>query len=638
MLGEAAVATVPEARAGEADGDGHMIVCGGGPLAHRLAVQLAALYERRVVVLVPSLTEDHGPRIAELARERPGSVRAVQAPRLDVAALELAGVGGAVALALTSGDDHANLQVALNARQLNPDLRLVVRVFNRRLGNRIEQALDRAVLARNPELTRAELEASTTVLSTSATAAPALVAAAVSGRSQAVQVDGRLLRATVRRAGEPPSGQELATVAAVGPLDEPGTGSSLLPAPERVGTERVGTEQVGTEQVGTDPVGAERVVLELLGDASTTARRRRLPGLPGLPFASLFSARLRWALAGLVALLALLAGATVAFTGQSPAHSAWLTVLDVLGIADPTDEGGRSGKVLQILTAVSGMLLMPLLIALVLEALGTFRTATALRRPPRGLADHVVLVGLGRLGSRVLEQLWDLDVPVVCVEADPAAVGVARARAFGVPVVIGDATQDGVLEAAKVGRAQALLALSSDDSTNFEVALAGRESVPRLRAVLRLFDDDFAENVYLTLRDSYPEAQTRSRSVAYLAAPAFASAMMGRQVIGALAVGREVLVIAAVEVARSPRLRGVTVADAHRPGLWRVLAVDLAPPEFRSPDLAQPRPGGPELLWSPPPGRVLVEGDRVVVAATARGLGLLGSRPDRPAREHHQGR
>ncbi|OKJ09126.1 hypothetical protein AMK19_17130 [Kitasatospora sp. CB01950] len=605
-----------------------MIVCGGGPLAHRLAVQLAALYERRVVVLVPSLTEDHGPRIAELARERPGSVRAVQAPRLDVAALELAGVGGAVALALTSGDDHANLQVALNARQLNPDLRLVVRVFNRRLGNRIEQALDRAVLARNPELTRAELEASTTVLSTSATAAPALVAAAVSGRSQAVQVDGRLLRATVRRAGEPPSGQELTTVAAVGPLDEPGTGSSLLPAPEPVGTERIGAE----------PVGAERVVLELLGGGSTTARRRRLPGLPGLLFASLFSARLRWALAGLLALLALLAGATVAFTGQSPAHSAWLTVLDVLGIADPTDEGGRSGKVLQILTAVSGMLLMPLLIALVLEALGTFRTATALRRPPRGLADHVVLVGLGRLGSRVLEQLWDLDVPVVCVEADPAAVGVARARAFGVPVVIGDATQDGVLEAAKVGRAQALLALSSDDSTNFEVALAGRESVPRLRAVLRLFDDDFAENVYLTLRDSYPEAQTRSRSVAYLAAPAFASAMMGRQVIGALAVGREVLVIAAVEVARSPRLRGVTVADAHRPGLWRVLAVDLAPPELRSPDLAQSRPGGPELLWSPPPDRVLVEGDRVVVAATARGLGLLGSRPDRPAREHHQGR
>ncbi|MFI9782828.1 hypothetical protein ACIHEI_04835 [Kitasatospora sp. NPDC051984] len=46
---------------------------------------------------------------------------------------------------------------------------------------------------------------------------------------------------------------------------------------------------------------------------------------------------------------------------------------------------------------------------------------------------------------------------------------------------------------------------------------------------------------------------------------------------------------------------------------------------LRSPDLARPSPGGPQLLRSPAPGRVLVEGDRVVVAATARGLGLLGS-------------
>ncbi|WP_189270635.1 hypothetical protein [Kitasatospora griseola] len=175
-------------------------------------------------------------------------------------------------------------------------------------------------------------------------------------------------------------------------------------------------------------------------------------------------------------------------------------------------------------------------------------------------------------------------------------------------------------------RAQALPALSSDDSTDFEVASAGCASVPELRAVLRLFDDDFAENVYLTLRDSYPEARTRSRRVAYLSAPAFASAMMDRQVIGALAAGREVLVIAAVDVARSPRLRGTTVADAHRPGLWRVPAVDLAPPELRSPNLAQPRCGGPELLRSPPADRVLVEGGRVMVAATVRDLGLLGSR------------
>ncbi|WP_404868173.1 hypothetical protein ACI1MP_08095 [Kitasatospora griseola] len=44
-------------------------------------------------------------------------------------------------------------------------------------------------------------------------------------------------------------------------------------------------------------------------------------------------------------------------------------------------------------------------------------------------------------------------------------------------------------------RAQALPALSSADSTDFEVASARREAVPELRAVLRLFDDDFTEDV-----------------------------------------------------------------------------------------------------------------------------------------------
>ncbi|HCA86972.1 MAG TPA: potassium transporter TrkA, partial [Streptomyces sp.] len=74
-------------------------------------------------------------------------------------------------------------------------------------------------------------------------------------------------------------------------------------------------------------------------------------------------------------------------------------------------------------------------------------------------------------------------------------------------------------------------------------------------------------------------------------------------------------------------------AEAFRPGRWRVLALDIAAPGRRRPDLAATTPAGgpgpePELLWEPPPGYVLRPEDRVLLAATRHGLGeLLGRSP-----------
>jgi len=569
-----------------------LVVCGGDALAHRLAVELATLYGRRVTVLVPSLREGHGPQLVALA-ERHSTVRVVEQDGLGSEALTAAGVRQAAALALTGGDDQANIQAALRARRLNPGVRLVLRVYNRKLGERVGLLLDRAATARDQA-------AFTTVLSTSATAAPSLVAAAVSGQSVVVRVDGRLLRATELAAGQRCGGTELTTLAAL----PAGPGPDLL-------------------DLLPGPLDSRRLVLEVLGGTEEPRRRRRLPGLAGLSIGALFSRRLRWALGSLGALLLAFAGLTSALTGQQPLHTAYLAVLDVIAIADPATGQTSARKVLQILTAVSGLLLMPLLTALTLDALGTFRAATALRRPPRRIAGHVVLLGLGRVGSRVLDLLWELDVPVVCVESDPTARGVARARAYGVPVVLGDATQEGVLEAAGIRRAAALIALT-EDSANLEAAVLAREGNPGVRVVLGLFDDDFATELYRALRDSYPGSETRSHSVSYLSAPAFASAMMGRQVLGAIGVGRQVVLIAAVDVADHPELAGLTVAEAERAGEHRILAVGAKDPSHAADDLSAAY-GHPrrELRWKPAPDRLLGATDRLVVAATRAGLGAL---------------
>ncbi|MEU3793711.1 NAD-binding protein [Streptomyces fructofermentans] len=733
-----------------------MVVCGDDALAHRLAAELRGVYGERVTLVVPSAERTVRPPVVGRARasalldrvsaavtraagnggssppagggsgegtgvrtsggpsgrvtapsnraaapssrtsaDEPPAARVLEAAALTEAVLAEAGVEQAAALALVHDDDETNIRAALMARRLNPRLRLVVRLYNRRLGQHIEALLDQAAALAlagagdsGGPLEPGVLDASTTVLSDADTAAPALAATAVAGTSKVVQTDGLMLRAVER---QPPGPGEVA---------DPGLCTlALLSATTNDPAGADGSESSGEngprllpdERSVAAATGRGTVVLEAVSYAG--------PPLPAgrsvLPFGRLFSRRLRWSFAGLVACVVALAVASMATTGAHPLHATYLTLLDLFAINDPALDEPLGRQILQLLSGLVGLLLLPVLLAAVLEALGTFRSGSALRRPPRGLSGHVVLLGLGKIGTRVLARLRELQIPVVCVEADPEARGLALARRLRVPVVLGDVTQEGVLEAAKVHRAHALLALTSADTTNLEAALYARSVRPDLRVVLRLYDDDFATAVYRTLRATHPQALTRSRSVSHLAAPAFAGAMMGRQILGAIPVERRVLLFAALDVAGHPHLEGRTVAEAFRAGSWRVLALDTAAPEVRrrgrpAPDpstapvpggtpgtppgpgtgpggaagtpgravvpgraagpgpagVPQGRPAGPDrgapgpdrasgLVWDLPPTYVLGAEDRVVIAATRRGLAeLLG----RHTRDHAEPR
>ncbi|MER5200865.1 NAD-binding protein [Streptomyces sp. NPDC002755] len=625
-----------------------MVVCGDDGLAHRLAAELRGVYEEQVTLVVPPAERTVRPPVVGRARavsaalldrvvsaavnraagngpptapaEPVSGQRTLEAMEATEAVLAEAGVERAAALALVYDDDETNIRAALTARRLNPRLRLVLRLYNRRLGQHIEELLDQAAAlaaesagATGDAYDASPGDASTTVLSDADTAAPALAATAVVGTSKVVQTDGLLLRAVER----PPTGP--------GESDPPGLPTlALLSADGSDPAFADGSEASGEQGPLLLPDAAAvreaalsgrrgSVVLEQVAYSAGPA----LPTGRGVgvvaPFASLFSRRLRWSLAGLVGCVFALAVALWLVTGIHPLGALYLTLLDLFAINDPAVGATTERQVLQLLSGLMGLLLLPVLLAAVLEALGTFRGAGALRRPPRGLGGHVVLLGLGKIGTRVLTRLRELNIPVVCVEAGPEARGLAVARRLRVPVVLGDVTQEGVLEAAKIHRAHALLAVTSSDTTNLEAALYARSLRPDLRVVLRLYDDDFATAVYRTLRAAHPQALTRSRSVTHLAAPAFAGAMMGRQILGAIPVERRVLLFAALHVGGHAQLEGKTVGEAFRAGYWRVLALDTG----------RERQGGSGLVWDLPDTYVLRGSDRVVLAATRRGLAEL---------------
>jgi Trk K+ transport system NAD-binding subunit len=210
------------------------------------------------------------------------------------------------------------------------------------------------------------------------------------------------------------------------------------------------------------------------------------------------------------------------------------------------------------------------------------------------------VVGLGNVGTAVTGQLHDLGFDVVCVDNRPDAPGIGMARNLGLPVVIGDAFREETLRAAHLETCLALVSVTSLDVVNLETALTARALREDLRIVLRVADDDLSERLEKTTGNII------SRSVPYLAAPAFATAMLEHQVLRTIAVGRHVLLIADIRIADQAGLAGSFISDTEQDGQVRVLALGIG--------------GGTTLDWSPHRGYLLSAGDRLIILATRRGL------------------
>jgi Trk K+ transport system NAD-binding subunit len=229
-----------------------------------------------------------------------------------------------------------------------------------------------------------------------------------------------------------------------------------------------------------------------------------------------------------------------------------------------------------------------------------------LRRVPDG--GHVVVCGLGNVGFRVTEELLQAGQPVVVI--DPAREGRfhATARRLGAAVVAGDATVAEVLRQANSPTARAVIAVTSNDLVNVEIALLVRELQPRQRVVVRLTEPVFAR----TLRDA---ANVRlAFSLPALAAPAFVAALYGDQVQSVFLVGERL--VAAVELSVSknePCLDGEAVRAVMID--FGLLPVALATADGRPVDHVLSHRLGP--------------GDRLTALATPADLDRLYRR-DRP--------
>jgi len=109
--------------------------------------------------------------------------------------------------------------------------------------------------------------------------------------------------------------------------------------------------------------------------------------------------------------------------------------------------------------------------------------------------DHVILCGLGHLGSRILQQLLKSGTHVVAIEKHQEARFLAEAKATGIPVLVRDAKEDQALVDAGIAHARAIIIATNDDTANLEVALDARRMNPQIRIIMRMFDQQLASKV-----------------------------------------------------------------------------------------------------------------------------------------------
>jgi monovalent cation:H+ antiporter-2, CPA2 family len=132
------------------------------------------------------------------------------------------------------------------------------------------------------------------------------------------------------------------------------------------------------------------------------------------------------------------------------------------------------------------------------------------------LTGHVVLVGYGRVGTRIAEAMSERGVPFVVVEINRESVeGLRRSRAHA---VLGDAGEAEVLVQAHVARASQLVVATPDTVKLRRIVEIARTLNPRIEILLRTHSDEEAallrqENVGDVFMGEHELALAMTRSV-----------------------------------------------------------------------------------------------------------------------------
>ncbi len=168
------------------------------------------------------------------------------------------------------------------------------------------------------------------------------------------------------------------------------------------------------------------------------------------------------------------------------------------------------------------------------------------------LNNHIVLVGLGHLGYRIVQNLHDMGENVVVVDMKTTSDTITAVRALDIPVISDDASRPFALEGANIREARTIILAGQNDALNLQIALKARSLNPKIQVVIRIFDVDFAH----ALQEQFG---FNALSATEMAAPVFAAAAAGADVTNPISIEGQQLSLARLTLKPQGKLDDKTV-------------------------------------------------------------------------------
>jgi Trk K+ transport system NAD-binding subunit len=248
---------------------------------------------------------------------------------------------------------------------------------------------------------------------------------------------------------------------------------------------------------------------------------------------------------------------------------------------------------ISLLLGLAGTAFVGVLYALLTEILLSARFQLLKRRPPVPQQDHVVVIGLGRVGQGVAAMLQEFKQAVVGItntELDPNILP-------ELPVITGNFAE--ALKLANLRAAKSVLVATDDEMLNLEIGLMAHAANPMSDLIIRTFEEGLSKNLAQLL----PNAQVLCAYA--LAAEAFAGAAFGENIDNLFRIENETILVTEYQIEAGDTLNGLLLADvAYGYGVVPVLY--------------QKGQEMPKLM--PSDDIRLAIGDRMVVLATSTGL------------------
>jgi Trk K+ transport system NAD-binding subunit len=522
---------------------GHTIVCGDDALATRIVEELNSA-GASVVMLTSA---------AELAE---------------------AGIVHATAVVCVAHDDATNLEIALLAREANPNVRVVARLVN--------TVLRDAVAAGNGP---------GAILDVADLAASSVVEACLSRTTHPITIPGVEVVVSGTEAPRQATLRELFGDLAPVAVIKGESSSSLGEVVACPGRDLMVQAGDWTAMLGTaDELAAQGIRAKPHTARQQFRRTRVVRMLDWLRMIREDVNPLFYRLLGVT--LALLVGSTVIL--RVAYKYPGMTWVDALYFSTETIATVGYGdfnfidqptwlRLWGVAMMFAGVTTVAILVAFIADLLLSRRFAqSAGRRRVRHLRRHVIVVGLGSFGIRVVSDLKAAGYDVAVVERNDNNRYLSAADALDVPIIFGDATLRQTLEAARVGEARAVAVLTQDDMVNVEIGIVLKEVLgarwkrrgnrPGVPVVLRIYDR--ALGIAVAHRFGFGNV----RSTVELATPWFIGAAMGLQVFGTFSVGQRSFMVGGVRVEPGSELDGLRMLEMST--RTRVIAIGRDGGEF----------------------------------------------------------